>query len=285
MPIDIIGQSSDGGFFMRYFSILFLIFVSCNDAGFKSNQFVGGPAKKNPDPSFNPYPSAEPINPTATNSGVDVVATGDSVLIQNPTLNTGELAGGVFVPIKYQYVGKNSGDDAVFTINLVPKTPSYHPNATKLLPESGIKTSEGGSAAGEIPGMCLCGGLTEVDFLWKHKTGKAGTLLNLTNAEFLVSNNVGDKDWLDGFKGFQQNVDYVSFVGADTENPDFISNPEGYGYFRTKDYHPNSIFGDSHKWENRDDIRFAFMCKIEECPQDKKAGTKFLISHHLSHDP
>ena len=92
--------------------------------------------------------------------------------------------------------------------------------------------------------------------------------------EWIVAHNPSDRGWkTKGLKKVPQGRQTI-FLGADTENPDFILNPEGRGYLRTVNYAPNSIFSNDHSWDNRDDMKLALSCDIESCPAELRDATE-----------
>jgi hypothetical protein len=243
----------------RLLGMACLLSFACSETGFQS----GGGAKKNaisgPDDPFG-----------------DIFKQRDLELGQED----GELDLSLYVPMKVYYEGKNSGDDAKFTFYVARITPTRDPKEVEI-----IKSVRKRFISATKDKFCRCGKKNEMYFMWRHVAGRAGALHTRSEGEWLVGHDVGDRKWKT--KGLQTVTTgkHTMFLGADTENADWIFNSTGQGFLRTENYAPNSIFGNAKKWDHRDDMRLALSCDISQCPQELRDGTELELTRHPSMNP
>jgi hypothetical protein len=238
--------------------------ISCSDS-----KFQGGGSAKDPEPT----PSATP----ADNIG-EIVTNGFSE--RGVDENKSEDSTGIFVPLTVSYEGENSGDDAQFTFYVARVAPVQDKQEKEI-----IKSKRKTFFKNSVPDICKCGSNNEMMFLWRHVRGRAGALHTRTEGEWLVAKDVSTSKWkTKGLKAIPVGPQTI-FLGADTENPNFLSDPTGQGYFRTENYAPNSILGNSKKWENRDDMRLSLTCEVDSCPENLRAGTAIDLKRDASMNP
>lgn len=206
----------------------------------------------------------------------------------NPsTMNPNVNIENAVAPLKAFYEGNNSGDDAQFTFYLARVKPIRDQREVEI-----IKSVKQKFVSQLKDQFCKCGETTEVQFMWRHIRGRAGSAHTNFEGEWLISHDVKDKSWKTSELKKVPTGPQTVFLGADTENPTFIGNPDGMGYLRTVNYNPNSnILGkvlgipDKLLWENRDDMKLALTCEVSQCPESTRATTRLEVLHHPSMDP
>ena len=193
----------------------------------------------------------------------------------------------LFVPLNVYYEGQFSGSDAQFTFYVARVSPFRDTREKEM-----IKSVRKNFIQQSLPKFCKCGQKNDMMFLWKHIKGRMGALHTRFEGEWLVSHHVSSSSWMSkGLKTVPQGKHTV-FLGADTENPNFLFDSQGNGYLRTATYAPNSnIFGaffgfpDKKKWEHRDDMRLALSCDVTQCPDGLGDSTSLELLHHPSMVP
>lgn len=207
----------------------------------------------------------------------------DRQLVEEDSVTTSQL----YVPLKVFYEGQYSGDDAKFTFYVARVSPIKDGREKEI-----IKSQQKAFISNTLPKFCRCGARNDMMFLWKHIKGRMGALHTRFEGEWLVGHQVSSSSWMS--KGLRTVPvgPHTVFLGADTENPNFLFNPDGDGYLRTATYAPNSnIFGaffgfpDSKKWSHRDDMRLALSCDISKCPEGTGDSTSLELLHHPSMVP
>jgi hypothetical protein len=236
---------------------------ACSETGFLS----GGGARKNA--TSNPNPD-DPFG--------DIFKDRELELGQEE----GDLDLSLYVPMNIYYDGLYSGDDAKFTFYVARQTPTRDRKEVEI-----IKSVRKRFISATKDKFCKCGKKNEMWFLWRHVAGRTGMLHTRSEGEWIVGHNVNDPKWILKSLGLQtvSQGKHTMFLGADTENPDFITNPTGNGYLRTVNYAPNSIFGNSKKWSHRDDMRLALSCDISQCPEELRDTTELELTRHQSMNP
>lgn len=258
-----------------------LFFAGCNDAN-----FAGGVANKPKVPSSGDGSGKKPTGPDGKPSGWD-----DGVGISDPNDPTNGIEGGIdggsgtaatsFVPLKVFYDGHNAGDDSQFTYFIQRTSPIAEKNMREI-----VKSAKSTTREGSLANVCACGQRTVLKLYWHHISDSQwakGSLHGNTNGEWMVA-KTAPSDWKSKLNPKTENS-YTVFMGADLENPAFIANPIGLGYFRTVTFHPNSPFDSSRTWDTRDDMRFVYHCAVDQCPPEKRSATVLDFDHHSSMGP
>ncbi len=281
----------------KYHQTIFAIFASyaflavgCNDADFAGTQPSKTNLTKNGDGDAN---KKDPRIPDGWGDGsgdsyVDVDGDGidditgatiplgpDGKPIAPGGGGIGDISGSntlKFVALKVAYDGERAGDDSQFAyyIRRVSNPKQYVLNKNSEIIKSAKQTFREGSLAD----ICVCGQNTQVELYWAHISGSPyakGALHARREGEWIVSKQAPDS-WKGKVKRFPANS-YTVYMGADLENPSFLSNPIGLGQFRTVSFHPNSPFDASRSWDTRDDMRFAYTCDVNACPAELRGGT------------
>lgn len=188
-------------------------------------------------------------------------------------------AGLTLVALKVGYDGSNAGDDSQFTYYIQRVSPSKQTKMREI-----IKSAKSTYRDGQLDQTCVCGQTTKLRLYWHHISDSAwsrGSLHGFSNGEWMVS-KTPPSSWKNKLSDPFPENSYTVFMGADLENPAFIANPIGLGYFRTTTFHPNSPLDARRVWETRDDMRFAYSCDVDACPADKKSSTNLEFEYHPS---
>jgi hypothetical protein len=252
-----------------------VLLVNCSETEFGSDAPVASP----------PVTGAPPSEPAVRTGGGDSESSfGDIIGNDFPERNLEEeqsdITSGMMVPLKIYYDGEFSGSDAQFTFYVARVSPMRDRKEVEV-----IKSVRKQFIEASQPNFCKCGKKNEMYFMWRHVRGRAGALHTRTEGEWMVSHDVSDEKWKSkDLKSVSSGL-HTYFLGADTENPNFLFDPTGNGFFRTDSYAPNSVFGNARKWGHRDDMRLAISCDVSQCPEDAKAGTELELIRHTSMNP
>ncbi len=274
--------------------IAMLVFAGCNDAGFTgaspSRNKLTDDAKPNPNGPHTGWEDVPMVDADGDGkddaTGLPIVdANGDGI-----DDNTGRPIGSGYgdisgsatqslVSLKVGYDGSNAGDDSQFTYYIQRVSPSKQNSMREI-----IKSAKSTYRDGQLDNTCVCGQTTTLRLFWHHISDSPwsrGSLHGFSKGEWMVA-KTAPSGWKNKLREpFPENA-WTVFMGADLENPAFIANPIGLGYFRTTDFHPNSPLDSRRVWDTRDDMRFAYSCAVEQCPADKQAGTALEFEYHPS---
>jgi hypothetical protein len=253
------------------------LYSACSNGEFRAEGGAGGPAVS---PSASPSPGNSVTGGEGSSSGDFSDILGSSFPDRNIESEQEEISKGLLVPLNIYYDGEYSGSDAQFTFYVARTAPIRDRKEVEV-----IKSVRKQFINASQPNFCRCGKKTEMYFMWRHIRGRAGALHTRTEGEWMVAKDVSDEDWKSKGLKTVPTGPATWFLGADTENPNFLFDPTGNGFFRTDSYAPNSILGNSRKWGHRDDMRLALSCDVSACPEELKAGTELELTRHASMNP